>query len=452
MNRRLLIGGALALVALAIGVGVYVYNETRPTEKRGSASDEFDPAEPKKRRPKPREPWPTYAFDRQRTHLATGFDHRPPYRPLWKVVAGDTVEFPPSVAYGRVYIPQQKGRFLAVDGKTGRVVWKREFRRCAAASPTVSKGVVYQSYMDVIHCPQGRPGATGFLIAMNARTGKTIWRFDAAPFESSPLLVNGVLYVGSWDRKVYAIRARTGRKLWSFAADEEVNTSAAYWRGRIYIATDAGSLYALGARTGRLRWQAGSNSSFGSREFFYATPTVAYGRVFIGNTDGTMYAYGAKTGRLLWARPLGSYVYSAAAVWRKRVYVGTYDGAFYALDAATGDVRWKRSAPAAVHAAPTVMNGYVYFSTCNKCQNLPAQRAVKAGPGETLALDARTGRRVWRFHAGEFANPVVADSERIYITGQTTVFGLDERKRRRRDRQRAGRAAVGIVTSAALRF
>ena len=116
-----------------------------------------------------------------------------------------------------------------------------------------------------------------------------------------------------------------------------MNTSAAYWRRTIYIASDGGTLYALNARTGKLRWSAQSNSSFGSREFFYATPTVAYGRVYIGNTDGTMYVFGAKSGKLLWARPLGSYIYGAAAVWKRRVFVGTYDGKFYALDAATGD-------------------------------------------------------------------------------------------------------------------
>ena len=94
-----------------------------------------------------------------------------------------------------------------------------------------------------------------------------------------------------------------------------------------------------------------------AREFFYATPTVAYGRVYIGSTDGTMYVYGAKSGKLLWARPLGSYIYGAAAVYKRKVFVGTYDGKFYALDAATGDVRWQIDAQGAVHAAPTVMTG-----------------------------------------------------------------------------------------------
>jgi outer membrane protein assembly factor BamB len=289
--------------------------------------------------------------------------------------------------------------------------------------------------MDFVPCPQARTGADGFVIAWDADSGKKLWRFNAAPVESSPLLIRRTLYFGSWDRRVYAVDAKTGRKRWSFPTDDEVNTSAAYWRGTVYIASDGGTLYALSARTGRLRWKAQANSSFGSREFFYATPTIAHGRVYIGNTDGTMYVFGARTGRLRWARPLGSYIYSAAAVARRRVYVGTYDGRFYALDAATGDTIWQRDVPGAVHAAPTVMDGLVYYSTCSTCGSA-AQRAVKHGPDGTFALDARNGKQVWKFEGGKYANPVVADKDRVYVTGRAHLFAMEPKRRAEKRRAR----------------
>jgi outer membrane protein assembly factor BamB len=326
-----------------------------------------------------------------------------------------------------VYLAQQKGLFFAINAKSGRVRWRKKTRRCSASSPTIRDHVVYQAWMDFVNCPQSRPGATGFVIAWNADTGRRIWKRSGAPIESSPLLVKNTLYYGAWDHRVHAVNAKNGRQRWSFKGDDEINTSAAYWKGTIYIASDGGTLYALNARTGKLRWSATSNSKFGSREFFYASPAVAYGRVYIGNTDGTMYVYGAKTGKLRWARPLGSYIYSGAALWKRRVFVGTYDGSFYALDAATGDVIWKKSAPSAVHAPPTVMNGLVYFSVCSSCGQA-AQRAVKHGPDGTYALSARTGRVVWRFRAGKFANPVVADSRRIYVTGRANLFALKPRR------------------------
>ena len=50
---------------------------------------------------------------------------------------------------------------------------------------------------------------------MDARTGKELWRFDAGVVESSPLLVDGRLYFGSWDRHLYALDVpRDGKLRW----------------------------------------------------------------------------------------------------------------------------------------------------------------------------------------------------------------------------------------------
>jgi outer membrane protein assembly factor BamB len=391
----LLVGGGLVAIAAAVAIGLYVRSQNDPIEKRGSATEEFvttdEPKAPPPKKDDPR-PWPTYGYDNARQHVSP-YHHRPPYKRLWSIDAHDTVEFPPSVGYGRVYVAQQKGLFFALNAKTGRVAWRKSLGRCAAASPTIGKGVVYQSYMHHVVCAQGQAGADGFVVAWDADTGRERWRYKGAPFESSPLLHGNRLYVGSWDHAVHAINAKTGKRIWRFGADNEVNTSPAYWHRRIFIASDGGTL------------------------------TVAYGRVYIGSTDGTMYVYGAKSGRLLWARPLGSYIYGAAAVYKRKVFVGTYDGKFYALDAATGDVRWQIDAHGAVHAAPTVIDGVVYYAVCSSCGEA-AQRSVARGPDATYAVRARDGHQVWSFPAGKYANPVVADKERIYLTGRAGEYAF----------------------------
>ena len=112
-------GGGLVAIVLAVAIGLYVRSQTEPLEKRGS---------PKKDDPRP---WPTYGYDNQRQHVAP-YRHRPPYKRLWSIDAHDTIEFPPSVGYGRVYVAQQKGLFFALDEKTGRLKWRKSLDRCAA--------------------------------------------------------------------------------------------------------------------------------------------------------------------------------------------------------------------------------------------------------------------------------------------------------------------------------
>ena len=428
-RRRLLAAGAVLVIAVGAAGAIYVHKKNEPTRKRGSATEEFVTTAEPKSKPKPKDPvpWPMFAFDAGRDHVSP-YRLKPPFHKLWSVDAHNTLEFPPSVAYGHVYQAQQKGLFFAINAKTGRVRWRKKMGRCSASSPAIAHHVVYQAWMDFVNCPQGRAGASGFVIAWNADTGKRIWKFNAAPVESSPLLVKNTLYFGSWDHRIYAVNVKNGHKRWSFEGDDQMNTSPAYWNGRIYVASFGGTVYGLSAKTGKMLWNSQSHASLSGREFFYASPTVAYGRVYIGNSDGTMYVYGAKTGKLRWARPLGSYIYGGVAIWKRRVYVGTYDGNFYALDAATGDVIWQKSMPSAVHSSPTVMDGLVYVAVCSTCGQA-AQRAVKHGPDGTYALDARNGHTVWHNNAGKFANPVVADSKRIYLVGRANLFALKPRRR-----------------------
>jgi outer membrane protein assembly factor BamB len=419
---------AVALLTLGTGValGAWTWHETRDRDVRGSPTVEFVPTErPKKRPPKQlrEEPWPLYGYNVERTRAAP-FEIRPPYGGLWNIRTAETIEGPPVVAYGRVFFTDQNGNMRAVKARTGRLVWKRKFKNCAAASAAVADGVVYQPFMQPRPCSNNHPGSRGFIAALDAKTGRVLWKFPAGAVESAPLIVGHVLYFGSWDRHVYAIdlRRKRNRVRWAYETDDMVVAAPAYANGTIFAATNGGRIYALNARTGKLRWRAESFSRFGRREYFYATPAVAYGRVFAGNTDGTVYAYGATTGNLLWARQVGTYVYAAPAVWRNTLFVGTWDGHFSALDVRTGDYRWRFEAPAGVMGAPSVVDGIVYFSTWGRFAQRHLRR-VKSGPRGTFGLNGRNGEVVWRFHDGHYS-AVVAQKQRIYVSGKRHLYAL----------------------------
>jgi outer membrane protein assembly factor BamB len=439
---------ALAIVsALGFGVafGVWLHEESTIDYERGSSTVEFvttqkAPEQPRPRRVVLRLPWPTYGLRVQRTHASADFKVRPPYRLRWTFKAGHVLEFPPSIAYGRLYVANQRGRFYAIHHRTGKIVWERKFNHCSASSPTIAYRVVYHAWMQPLPCNRFPRSQPGIITAMAARTGKLIWTFrGGAAFETSPLVIGKTLYAGSWDHKLYAINIYTGKARWTFTADGEVNSSPAYSGGKIYFGTDAGSLYAIDARTGRLRWRTQAQSRFGGREYFYATPTIAYGRVFIGNADGTLYAFGAASGRQLWAQRAGTYIYTAAAVWKRHVYVGTYDGYFMAFDAATGDRLWRFSASSAIHGAPSVIDGIVYFAACPACGSV-ASRYAKQGARGTYGLDALTGKQVWHWPDGIFS-PAVADSHHLYIVGRSRVFSFAPKRRRPAPAKRAEKRA-----------
>jgi outer membrane protein assembly factor BamB len=439
LSKRILIVVILAALAAA-GIAAALYYRDQTTEKAvsGSSSVEFvtTQAPGEKRRPRrivEEIPWPMYGYDAARSHVAADYRHRPPFSPLWTVETGWFIEFPPAIADGRVFVGNLRGRFLAIRAETGKVVWTKHFGGCIAAGPAVKNRTVVVAVANP-GCKRDleRESQPGSVVALDALTGRQLWRAQMGVTESSPLVVGRLVCVGSWDHKIYALSLKTGKVRWSYDTGEEIDSSAAYADGIVYIGGNDGHVFALNAWTGKPRWQASSFSRFGRREYFYATPTVAYGRVYIGNTDGTLYAFGAKTGNLLWARRAGTYVYTAAAVWKRRVYVGTYDGYFRAFDAATGDPIWSWTAPAKVHGAPTVMAGLVYLSTASTGPNAHPSRYVKRGPRGVYALNAKTGKLVWQHRGiGQYA-PIVADEERVYVIGSTRVYAVEPRRPRKR--------------------
>jgi len=203
------------------------------------------------------------------------------------------------------------------------------------SSPAVVDGVVYVASYDAN------------VSALDAATGNLLWSYPtgAGAVGSSPAEVNGIVYVGDNGGKVWALDASTGAPIWRFTAGDTIYSSPAVVNGKVYIGADLvtdGTVYALNAATGAKLW------SFSTGNFWvYSTPAVANGVVYVGtynhltsSTDGMLYALDASTGKMLWSYPAGTEVYASPIVGNNVVYAGGGDSNFYALNAATGAKLW----------------------------------------------------------------------------------------------------------------
>jgi len=156
--------------------------------------------------------------------------------------------------------------------------------------------------------------------AANAKQLGLAWFFDIDTAhrgqESTPLVVDGVMYLTSAWSKVIALNAKTGAPLWIHdprvpgkaainACCDVVNRGAAAWKGRIYSGTLDGRLIALDAATGKLVWEVMTVPE-GGRYTITGAPRVVKGMVLIGNGGaengirGYVTAYDADTGKQVW--------------------------------------------------------------------------------------------------------------------------------------------------------
>ncbi len=145
------------------------------------------------------------------------------------------------------------------------------------------------------------------------------WYLDLNTYrgvEGTPIVVDGVLYTTSAWNVTYALDAKTGKQLWKFdpevpavwgrlACCDIVSRGLAVWQGKVIIATLDGRLIALDAATGKPVW---SVATFDQSAPYTITgaPRVFDGKVLIGNSGaelgvrGFVTAYDAKTGKQLW--------------------------------------------------------------------------------------------------------------------------------------------------------
>jgi PQQ-dependent dehydrogenase (methanol/ethanol family) len=132
--------------------------------------------------------------------------------------------------------------------------------------------------------------------------------------ETSPIIVNGVMYVTTSFSHVYALDASTGEELWHYKpilgpittyCCGPNNRGVAVFEDKVYVATLDSKLVALDAKTGKPVWQ----TTIADPEAGYSetmAPTVVKGKVLIGTNGGEygirgfVRAYDAKDGKLVW--------------------------------------------------------------------------------------------------------------------------------------------------------
>ena len=311
---------------------------------------------------------------------------------------------------------------FALRTDTGKLVWRKMFRHCSAASPTVVGDVVYMSFMQPRPCQRYPRTQRGFIVALRVSDGKELWRKSMPATESSLLFVAGVLYYGAWDGAVYALDTRSRKVRWRTQTDGEINGSAAYGSKMVFVGNNAGSMYALDAATGAVRWRARSQSGSFARASTSTrplpSPTVAcMRRIPTAVCTRSAPARGtccgnAGQGHTSTQPPLYGIGRCSS-------------GPTTAASSRSTRRPETSSGPRRTRFDPRCSDRDGRSRLLRDLRDVwpprPAER--KTGRRATFALDARTGKQVWSFADGQYS-PVVADSTQIYIAGRAWVYAL----------------------------
>jgi outer membrane protein assembly factor BamB len=212
----------------------------------------------------------------------------------------------PCVNDGVTYFTVNTGWLYAVDLAARRELWRRKVPSpwsWAPAAPLLTPTGLFIL-----------PGRCEQLVAFDSKTGDFAWTFPAGGwFPHTPVWQDGLAYVRCWDRHIYALEADSGREIWRYKASRDYSSdlwvSGAYvyigvkdYYGGAESGTRAYALYTLDRHTGE---RIGRYEVQGHIE---ARPIAIEGAVFFATDDrdreiesqGTLYGLDAPGQQLLW--------------------------------------------------------------------------------------------------------------------------------------------------------
>jgi len=243
-------------------------------------------------------------------------------------------------------------------------------------------------------------------------TGTLRWTYTTGwDVRSSPAVgPDGIVYVGSYDKNLYAINP-DGTLKWSYATGGFINSSPTIGAdGTIYIGSDDNNVYAVNS-DGSLRW------SYTTGGYVYSSAALgADGTVYIGSTDSNLYAINPD-GTLKWSfytDLLGAILAAPAIGPDGTVYVISYTGVLYAISP-EGALKWQTGVGGDNTAPAIGADGTLYIGT--------------RGLNSVFAIDPN-GTLKWSYSVGYIVDtsPAIGPDGTLYVgANDNKLYALDSK-------------------------
>jgi outer membrane protein assembly factor BamB len=369
-----------------------------------------------------------------------------PLRQVWEQDAGkpsDTqsrLTAPPVVAAGHIYVMDSAAHVFAFDATSGNPLWDKSiapegeddsfffgmFGEDHSVDPTkgFGGGVAYDD---------GKVFATsgfGQVIALDAKSGKVLWRQDlGVPIVNAPTANGGRVFVSTQDNHLFALAQTDGRRLWDHQGISESagileSTSAAVSGDYVMAPYSSGEVYALRVQNGRPAWNdmlthSGVATALSELDDIAGRPVVDRDVVYAISHSGIMAAISLNTGDRLWSRDIGGIQTPWAA--GDYVYVLTSDQQIICLTRKEGKVKWihqlqrwddpENRSGAMVWAGPVLVSDRL---------------VVVSSKGTAAAISPYTGELQAKMEipAGTYISPVVANGMLYLYTSDAQLVAL----------------------------
>ena len=248
-------------------------------------------------------------------HLMPHFSFADTFEPAWKVSIGSgngagRLLSSPIVSEGTIYALDTYGRVTALRASSSEFLWTTDISPPGREDPIIGGGLSFGAGKIFVTSPHAE------VLAIDAKTGKILWRFSTqSPIRAAPTFADGRLFVLTISNQLEVLDAEKGVRLWDHAGITEYagllgTASPAVSKGVVVVTYSSGEIFALKTENGHQLWTETLSStrrpdSLSSLSHIRALPVIDGNKVIVIGHNQKMAAYDLRRGERLWERNIG---------------------------------------------------------------------------------------------------------------------------------------------------
>jgi len=326
----------------------------------------------------------------------------------WRYETAGPIEAAPVVFGTTVYIGTTEGTFFALDQTTGDELWTMPPEGRIGAAPALGEGEMEENRAPMMIVVVDDDGAVRGHDAAVSTGVQWTTRFDSR-IRSSPVIVDGHVYLATDDGFVHALDLIDGSEIWRYPSEGPdlgtISADLAFHDGILYVATEAGILHLIDvteeapspvcqydafdpivtnpivtddvtyvATMGQNIWPIPTGACEGNvpnrLPAYVADTPVRVGPAIVGDTiymPGGRYLYSIDltSGEHLWEPSTVTAeapISTPPVVTADTVYFASEDGVVHAVDAISGETLWQWQTGLHVRAAPAIVDGVAFVA------------------------------------------------------------------------------------------
>lgn len=248
----------------------------------------------------------------------------------------------PVILSNVVYSADASGFVQAMNSKTGEVKWSKKLNAGVISGPTVAGGYVILG-TDSSH-----------IVALKQADGSEVWRSTVSGDAlAKPVVAHNKVLAKTIDGNLYAFDLSNGKQLWLAEHGApglilKASSSPVIVDGKMaLVGYSDGKMDAIDIQTGQVLWQRGIAYATGSSDVerlvdIDADPVVQGNVVLLAGYQGYLGALSLTDGEFLWRKPASTY--TNIAVKGNTLFMSDSNDVVWSINKQNGQVNWKQTA------------------------------------------------------------------------------------------------------------